>query len=277
MQPLSAAPVETFSSVRFLLTDMDETLTYRGRLAAPTYAALERLQADGIRVIPVTAAPAGWCDQMARMWPVDGVIGENGGLFIRRTADGHGAERRYWHATDDLDGARDALRRIARQVEAAVPAARRADDQDFRLTSLAYARTGGDLDHRVLDALVAAGADATINNLWILGWVGGYDKLSMSLRVLSDAFGIDAGAAPGCVAYSGDSSNDAPMFGFFTHTAGVSTVVEYLPRLPVPPRWITNGPGGSGFVEFADAILRARPTRPDHERGTPHGNTHPAG
>nr|WP_276585510.1 hypothetical protein [Burkholderia cenocepacia] len=84
---------------------MDETLTHRGRLAAQTYAALERLQARGIRVIPVTAAPAGWCDQMARMWPVDGVIAENGGLFIRRSPDGHGAERRYWHADDALDGA----------------------------------------------------------------------------------------------------------------------------------------------------------------------------
>ncbi|WP_446904738.1 hypothetical protein [Burkholderia sp. YIM B11467] len=25
------------------------------------------------------------------------------------------------------------------------------------------------------------------------------------------------------------------------------------------PRWITQGPGGSGFVEFADAILRTDP------------------
>ncbi|KML49270.1 hypothetical protein VL15_27740 [Burkholderia cepacia] len=60
-------------------------------------------------------------------------------------------------------------------------------------------------------------------------------------------------------ACSGDSTNDAPMFSYFTHTAGVSTVVEYLPQLPALPRWITQGPGGSGFVEFADAILRTDP------------------
>lgn len=81
MQPLFTAVDSEFDSVRFVLTDMDETLTYQGRLAAATYTALERLQTHGIRVIPVTAAPAGWCDQMARMWPVDGVIGENGGFF----------------------------------------------------------------------------------------------------------------------------------------------------------------------------------------------------
>ena len=68
---------------------MDETLTYQGRLQASTYLALERLRDHGIRVIPVTAAPAGWCDQIARMWPIDGVIAENGGLFLQRTPDGH--------------------------------------------------------------------------------------------------------------------------------------------------------------------------------------------
>lgn len=58
MHSLSDHASDTFTSVRFVLTDMDETLTHRGRLAATTYNALERLQAAGIKVIPVTAAPA---------------------------------------------------------------------------------------------------------------------------------------------------------------------------------------------------------------------------
>lgn len=81
MRALSDAPANEFEPVRFVLTDMDATLTWQGRLSAAAYTSLEQLQSAGIRVIPVTAAPAGWCDQIARMWPVDGVIGENGGLF----------------------------------------------------------------------------------------------------------------------------------------------------------------------------------------------------
>ena len=84
MRTLAEAPPSTFAGIRFVLTDMDGALTCSGRLSGRTYDALERLQAAGIKVIPVTAAPAGWCDQMVRMWPVDGVIGENGGLFFRR-------------------------------------------------------------------------------------------------------------------------------------------------------------------------------------------------
>jgi hypothetical protein len=59
------------------------------------------------------------------------------------------------------------------------------------------------------------------------------------------------------VAWSGDSTNDAPMLGFFRHTAGVSTVIDYLTELPAAQRWITRDPGGAGFITFAEAILHA--------------------
>jgi|SRR5271165_270844 len=89
--PLSLAPAETLSRVRYVLTDMDDTLTHQGRLPPETFIALDRLRLAGLRVVPVTAAPAGWCEQMARMWPVDAVIGENGGLYFH--CDGNGAKR----------------------------------------------------------------------------------------------------------------------------------------------------------------------------------------
>ena len=88
---------EELQNIRFVLTDMDETLTYKGRLQARTYQSLEMLQHAGIKVIPVTAASAGWADQMARMWPVDGVIAENGGLFLTRNTIEHGINRYFWH------------------------------------------------------------------------------------------------------------------------------------------------------------------------------------
>src|SRR6185437_4106065 len=148
MRTLAEAPSSTFAGIRFVLTDMDGTLTYRGRLSGRTYDALERLQAAGIKVIPVTAAPAGWCDQMARMWPVDGVIGENGGLFFRRVGD-YGLLRLFWHDGDQ----RDELHEIGERIRARVPGAVLADDQPFRLASLAFARHGNEAARvAILDA-----------------------------------------------------------------------------------------------------------------------------
>ena len=56
----------------------------------------------------------------------------------------------------------------------------------------------------------------------------------------------------------GDSTNDAPMFGFFRHTVRVSSVRRYLPEIPILPNWITEGPGGDGFVEVADAVIASK-------------------
>ncbi|MGF6540315.1 hypothetical protein [Paraburkholderia youngii] len=87
------------------------------------------------------------------MWPVDGVIAENGGLFLRRSSDGHRVERHYWHSPDSIEHVREQLKSIARVVERAAPQTQGADDQAFRLTSLAYRCTGTDVDQRIVDAL----------------------------------------------------------------------------------------------------------------------------
>jgi len=260
VQRLKNAPRGVFRAVRFILTDMDETLTYKGRLGARTYAALERLQDAGIKVIPVTAAPAGWCDQMARMWPVDGVIGENGGFFFHREG-AHDVTRRYWHTPSDLEGVTARLTAVSRQIVENIPGAELADDQPFRSTSLAFKRSGSaELQQRVVAAMRADGLDATINNLWLLGWSGGYDKLAMTRRIMREVYGVDIEQGRGEILYSGDSTNDAPMFGFFEHTVGVSTVREYEAEIPKMPNWITDGPGGSGFVEIADAVIASKKT-----------------
>lgn len=191
MQLIDKAFPATFKDVRFVLTDMDETLPYQGRLAAETYLAVERLQTAGVKVIPVTAAPAGWCEQMACMWPVDGVIAENGGFFFRRCGT-QGIERYFRHSEETRPSVSEHLAKIGEQVKSSVPSACFADDQPFRLTSLAFAQSQ-DSQQRdlILNALRNAGADMTLNNLWVLGWLGGYNKLAMARRVLLHYYDLD--------------------------------------------------------------------------------------
>ncbi|WP_455173967.1 HAD family hydrolase [Azospirillum largimobile] len=258
MRPLTKAPPAALARVRFVLTDMDDTLTHRGRLTARTYDAIERLRDSGIPVLPVTAAPAGWADQMARMWPVDGVIAENGGLFLRRTIDGD-VERRFWHGEADRATASERLERLRQTIQSNLPQVELASDQPFRLCSLAFrAPADPGLRAALVRCFRAAGADVTVNSLWVLGWFGGYDKLGMARRVMCEVYGLDIDAMPDAVAYAGDSINDAPMFAHFPTSVGVSTVIDFLSDIPRPPAWITRGPGGDGFVELADALLAAR-------------------
>ena len=93
-------PIEGFSAaerrkVRAVLTDIDDTLTESGRLPAIAYQALENLHEAGLIVIPVTGRPAGWCDMIARQWPVDGVVGENGAFYFRYEQSASRMIRKY--------------------------------------------------------------------------------------------------------------------------------------------------------------------------------------
>ena len=83
MQPLAAFPPAARRRIRGVLADIDDTLTTEGRLTAAAYGALERLRAAGFLVVPITGRPAGWCDMVARFWPVAGVVGENGAFYFR--------------------------------------------------------------------------------------------------------------------------------------------------------------------------------------------------
>ena len=82
MKPFHSIPCAVRQQIKYVLTDIDDTLTLDGRLPAIAYSAMERLQQAGIKVIPITSRPAGWCDHIARMWPVDGLIGENGAFYF---------------------------------------------------------------------------------------------------------------------------------------------------------------------------------------------------
>jgi HAD superfamily hydrolase (TIGR01484 family) len=250
------------------LTDMDDTLTLDGRLLARTYRALERLEASGVRVVPITAAPAGWCDQMVRMWPVTAVIGENGGFCFTRK--GHEIVRRFWSDAAELRERTTRLEALGENLVAAHPAARLADDQPFRLTSLALARP----DDRAAAAAIladieAAGAQATLNSIWILAWLGDYDKRTAARRFLPEATGHDLDRDLARIVFVGDSANDAPMFAHVPNSVGVSTVTRHLADIPVAPAWITDGPGGEGFVEVADAIVAARNNHAAAPRSAP--------
>ena len=74
MKSINQIPAKALRNVKGVFTDVDDTLTTAGRLDAHAYTALQALVDKGLRVVPVTGGPAGWCDHMARAWGVDAVV-----------------------------------------------------------------------------------------------------------------------------------------------------------------------------------------------------------
>lgn len=265
MRPLSEFPAAARARVRFVLTDIDDTLTDHGRLGAAAYAALERLQAAGFTVVPVTGRPAGWCDLIARFWPVDAVVGENGALYMRYDRQARRMLRRFWQGDAARADSRRRLEALAKQILAAVPGAGIASDQPYRESDLAidFCEDVAPLDGAAIDRIVAmftdAGAQAKVSSIHVNGWFGDWDKLAMTRRLFAEQFDADLDAVREQVVFVGDSPNDQPMFGYFPHAVAVANIARFQDRLTRLPAWVTAAEGGAGFAELAAALIAVKP------------------
>ena len=263
-QPLATMSQATAAAVEVLFTDIDDTLTLDGRLPATAYAALEALEAAGIAVVPVTGRPAGWCDLIARLWPVAAVVGENGAFYYRYDRAARRMLRIYVKPADERAADRRQLDVILAEVLATVPGAALSADQPGRDCDLAidFAEDVGPLDDAAIRAIVACferhGAVAKVSSIHVNGWFGTYDKRSMCERLLVEQFGSSREAMGERAAFIGDSPNDAPMFGSFPCSIGVANLERFFDVLDAYPRWITRQAGGLGFRELADRLLAAR-------------------
>ena len=264
MRPLAEFPPAARARVRFVLTDIDDTLTDHGRLGAIAYAALEHLQAAGFMVVPVTGRPAGWCDLIARFWPVDAVVGENGALYMRYDREARRMLRRFWQDEATRDDSRRRLKALAARILTEVPGAGIASDQPYRESDLAidFCEDVAPLDDTAVDRIAAlfaaAGAQAKVSSIHVNGWFGDWDKLAMTRRLFAEQFGADLDTVREQVVFVGDSPNDQPMFGYFPNAVAVANIERFRDRLASLPAWVTAQPGGAGFAEVAAALIAAR-------------------
>lgn len=266
MLPLSKAPRELLAGVIAVLTDIDDTLTLHGRLPAEAFAALWSLKRAGIKVVPITGRPAGWCDLIARQWPVDGVVGENGAFYFRYDEDLRKMIRVYAQSAEERRANTDKLWTVAKRVLKEFSGTAIASDQAYREIDVAidFCEDVPPLPlataQEIVEAFHAEGAAAKVSSIHVNAWFGTHDKLTMSRRFLTEAFDIRIEKEGGAIAYCGDSPNDAPMFAGFPTSIGVANIRPYSKLMAHLPRFVTDGEGGHGFAEFADAVIRARMT-----------------
>ena len=264
MQALAAMPLNVAAAVRVVLTDIDDTLTTEGRLPADAYAALERLEQAGIQVVPITGRPAGWCDHIARMWPVRAVVGENGAFYYAYDRKARRMTTHYWTDAASRQESRKRLDAIRDRVLAEVPGSAVASDQDYRVADLAidFCEDVPALPDAAISRIVQifqdAGAQAKVSSIHVNGWFGDYDKLTMTRTMFQREFGQDVADALDSTLFIGDSPNDEPMFAYFPISVGVANIQAQLHRLTHRPAFVAAHHGGAGFVEMADRLLAAR-------------------
>ncbi|MDX2023579.1 MAG: HAD-IIB family hydrolase [Deltaproteobacteria bacterium] len=261
MKPIGELPAVVAQSLVGVAFDVDDTITHEGRLELPAYEAMWKLRAAGLRLMAVTGRPLGWADVLARQWPIDVAIGENGAGWIHREAARF--HEGYFASQAERDANQERLSALLVEVKRKLPHIVLAQDQRARRCDMAF--DIGESEQvppedvaKLCRLIESAGALAAVSSVHAHAVFGDWNKARGIVRAAQAVWGDDVEAFPARWLFIGDSGNDAPAFSFFPVTAGVANVVEHLQRLPKAPAYVATLPRGRGFAEIASHILRLR-------------------
>jgi HAD superfamily hydrolase (TIGR01484 family) len=257
MKPLSSLPRAVARALTGLIFDLDDTVLTHGALSADAYVALNALASSGLRLVACTGRPAAWGDVLARQWPVDLAVTENGAVAFtnsRRIDRLAPAERR---------ARRDALGTVVKQLRERFDDIAPSDDSEFRTSDFAFdiGEHASVPPPRVRDLRNAAlelGARTFESSIHLHVTFDTDDKASGTLHALARCFGEDTSRALARYAFVGDSANDEPCFSAFRTTFGVSNVRRDAHRLTVVPGYVSKRERGAGFTELAELLLWLR-------------------
>jgi HAD superfamily hydrolase (TIGR01484 family) len=251
-------------SISTLLFDIDDTFTLDGKIPEASFSALWSLKRAGIQTVPITGRPAGWCDHIARMWPVSGVVGENGALYFYYDEKKKKLERRFFIEPGEIEKKRRELKSIGDEILKKVPGTAYASDQPYRLFDIAIDFTedvpplsSGDIQ-KICDIFTEHKVNYKVSSIHVNGWFGDYDKLTMTKIFAKEVLGVDIEENRERFIFFGDSPNDEPMFRFFSNSVGVANVRKFLDLIKHPPAYVTEREGGEGFSEAVEIILSKR-------------------
>lgn len=264
--PLSELNVESLKQIEWLLTDVDDTLTWQGKLPPETLIALAELERVGVKVVAVTGACAGWCDQMAKMWSLHGVIGENGAFWMRKDATGF--KTTFARLAEAMRKEQRALQESIAGILAEYPDVEFSQDQSFRYCDVAVniaqdrtpvpPSTTMELLNRIVNLNVESHpVNATLSSIHINAWVGNHSKRTSGEAYIRQ---FNNGELPSLerITYVGDSLNDEGMFEWLPTTFGVNNIRPLLEKLNHQPSFLTEENGGFGFAQLANLIVKAK-------------------
>lgn len=253
-QQLSEVASTYLSNIRLIATDMDGTLTKRGKFTPALMQALTDLAASGIQVLIVTGRSAGWVSGISSLMPVAGAVAENGGFFY----PSGNLKPLALKPIPDLVKHRQHLATAFEQLQSKFPQIQESADNRFRITDWTF-----DVDSLTPNELETLGNlcqqmdwGFTYSNVQCHIKPQGQDKAVGLLQVLREYF---PEYSPEQVVTVGDSPNDESLFNqsYFPISVGVANVLEYANQLQHQPAYVTTAAEGEGFCELSSYILQS--------------------
>jgi len=251
-------------NLEYFFTDIDDTITNNGLLPSSSLEEIWKLKNAGIKVVLITGRPAGWCDHFARMWPIDGVIGENGAFYYCFDRKNSNFERVYYLSEEERLENRKKLDKVRERIIREVPSCGIASDQDFRLFDLAIdccedvKRINEEAFNKIFTILKEENAIYKVSSIHINCWYGNYDKVSCLRKYLKDRTGKTIKDMQEKIFFTGDSPNDEPIFKEMKYTGAVANINNFLQQINFYPSYVASKNTSEGFKEIVQVILNKR-------------------
>lgn len=252
MNPLAN---DALSSIKLIATDMDGTLTKKGKFTAELLAALESLDTENITVLIVTGRSAGWVSAISHYLPIAGAIAENGGIFYNNQNE----SSELITNLENIESHRTKLKKVFQLLQSKFPEIKESADNSFRLTDWTF--DIGDLNPfqlKIMDNICnEAGMGFTYSTVQCHIKPQQQDKALGLQQILNKHF---QDISPQQVVTVGDSPNDESLFNSncFPLSVGVANIADYCDRLQHQPNYITTLSEVAGFCELIHTLIKAK-------------------
>lgn len=252
--------VQSFENrdIEYVLCDVDDTLTTKGKLLPQALTSLWNLHDAGFKIIPITGGSAGWADAYLRQWPIDAVISESGAVAFYKS---EGRYKRYTNPTIDQMGYRTKADCLIYDVLKHVKKAKLSSDHFARIFDIAFDYKS-ELPYlneceieKILEIAKTHGASSAVSSIHVNLWFGNYDKFEGTRSFFRDVLLLDLEKISSKCVYVGDAPNDQIMFKHFRNSFGVANIKNKLDIMKYKPSYIANEDGGLGFNEIADKLI----------------------
>ena len=249
--PISLLKKDEKERIMYIVSDVDDTITHKGRLLPLSLQTLYDLKESGKNIILVTGGSAGWADVYIRQWPIDYVITESGALLLYKKDDGDIA----YITNPKIDqGNVHEKRRELIELTKDYPLS---SDQYARIYDIAYDKRTldtKDVEH-LKDVVRSFGANYAESSIHLNVWFGDYDKAKGIKEFLPYITDEDISSFIDHSVYLGDSFNDQIMFYLFPISIGMQSVEDNRSKFKILPKYITEGYGGYGVYEASKILI----------------------
>jgi HAD superfamily hydrolase (TIGR01484 family) len=257
MIPIGQITKQQAQDLKGVFFDLDDTFLDGGLLGEEAYQSLFRLRESGLRLIALTGRPASWGELIARMWPVEAAISENGAIAFTRK--GTAIECVDTAPAEARAERRERLLGLVAEARALYPSLTPSDDvagriSDFTFDIGEHKRESEEVIQGAIAFAQKAGAKTSRSSVHLHYSFDRADKATGAIAYLH-ALGSDSTSALTRFAFIGDSENDASVFAAFRIAVGVQNVHG---NFSIPPRYVTTSPRSAGFCEFASHLADLR-------------------